>query len=129
MRISDWSSDVCSSDLPVSPRDSARMLVVRPDTIEDCVVTDLAGLLRPGDVLVFNDARVIPAQLEGRRGEAKVGATLHKREGPREWRAFIRNAKRGRDQDRMDFGEGVRSGGHPSGPQPLLRITASATSM
>src|SRR3546814_16818022 len=66
------------------------MLVVRPDTIEDCVVTDLAGLLRPGDVLVFNDARVIPAQLEGRRGEAKVGATLHKREGTREGRAFIR---------------------------------------
>src|SRR3546814_9636809 len=83
------------------------MLVVRPDTIEDCVVTDLAGLLRPGDVLVFNDARVIPAQLEGRRGEAKVGATLHKREGPREWRAFIRNAKRVRDKDRIDFGEGV----------------------
>src|SRR3546814_13054339 len=83
------------------------MLVVRPDTIEDCVVTDLAGLLRPGDVLVFNDARVIPAQLEGRRGEAKVGATLHKREGPREWRAFIRHAKRVRDKDRIDIGEGA----------------------
>src|SRR3546814_19865941 len=85
---------------PVSPRDSARMLVVRPDTIEDCVVTDLAGLLRPGDVLVFNDARVIPAQLEGRRGEAKVGATLHKPEGPPEWRACSRPPKRGPDQDR-----------------------------
>src|SRR3546814_7867978 len=105
------------------------MLVVRPDTIEDCVVTDLAGLLRPGDVLVFNDARVIPAQLEGRRGEAKVGATLHKREGPREWRAFIRNAKRVRDKDRIDFGEGVaaiaddrdRSEEHKSELQSLKR--------
>ncbi len=92
---------------PASPRDSARMLAVRPDGLEDHVVTDLPGLLRPDDVLVFNDTRVIPAQLEGRRGEARVGATLHKREGPREWRAFIRNAKRVREGDRIDFGEGV----------------------
>ena len=60
-----------------------------------------------GDVLVFNDTRVIPAQLEGRRGEARIGATLHKREGPRAWRAFVRNAKRLRDGDRIDFGAGV----------------------
>ena len=65
------------------------------------------GLLRAGDVLVFNDTRVIPAQLEGRRGEARIGATLHKREGPRAWRAFIRNAKRLREGDRIDFGAGV----------------------
>jgi S-adenosylmethionine:tRNA ribosyltransferase-isomerase len=58
-------------------------------------------------VLVFNDTKVIPAQLEGRRGEARIGATLHKREGPRDWRAFIRNAKRLREGDRVDFGEGV----------------------
>ncbi len=50
-----------------------------------------------GDLLVFNDTRVIPAQLEGRRGEARIGATLHKREGPRAWRAFVRNARRLRD--------------------------------
>jgi S-adenosylmethionine:tRNA ribosyltransferase-isomerase len=58
-------------------------------------------------VLVFNDTRVIPAQLEGRRGDARIGATLHKREGPRAWRAFVRNAKRVRDGDRIDFGSGV----------------------
>ena len=92
---------------PASPRDSARMLVVRPGRLEDRVVTDLPGLLRAGDMLVFNDTRVIPAQLEGRRGEARIGATLHKREGPREWRAFIRNAKRVREGDRIDFGESV----------------------
>ncbi|PWG01585.1 tRNA preQ1(34) S-adenosylmethionine ribosyltransferase-isomerase QueA [Sphingosinicella humi] len=92
---------------PASPRDSARMLVVRPDGLGDRVVTDLPGQLRAGDMLVFNDTRVIPAQLEGRRGEARIGATLHKREGPREWRAFIRNAKRVREGDRIDFGEGV----------------------
>jgi S-adenosylmethionine:tRNA ribosyltransferase-isomerase len=70
-------------------------------------VRDLADWLRPGDCLVFNDTRVIPAQLEGRRGEAKIGATLHKREGPRDWRAFIRNAKRLHDGDVVDFGAGV----------------------
>jgi len=63
--------------------------------------------LRAGDCLVFNDTRVIPAQLTGRRGEATIGATLHKREGPRIWRAFIRNAKRLHEDDAIDFGAGV----------------------
>ncbi|MEA1014785.1 tRNA preQ1(34) S-adenosylmethionine ribosyltransferase-isomerase QueA [Sphingosinicella sp. LY1275] len=92
---------------PASPRDSARLLLVEGDRLDDRVVTDLPALLAPGDVLVFNDTRVIPAQLEGRRGEASIGATLHKREGVREWRAFVRNAKRVRDGDRIDFGHGV----------------------
>jgi len=92
---------------PASPRDSARLLPVRPDALADRLVSDLPRLLRAGDVLVFNDTRVIPAQLEGRRGEARIGATLHKREGPRAWRAFIRNAKRVRDGDAIDFGSGV----------------------
>ena len=55
-------------------------------------------------MLVFNDTKVIPAQLEGRRGDASIGATLHKREGPREWQAFLRNAKRARTGDTIDFG-------------------------
>ncbi len=67
---------------PAKPRDSARLLLVEGDEISDRAVLDLPNLLRPGDVLVFNDTRVIPAQLEGRRGEASIGATLHKREGP-----------------------------------------------
>ncbi|HEX8527860.1 tRNA preQ1(34) S-adenosylmethionine ribosyltransferase-isomerase QueA [Allosphingosinicella sp.] len=92
---------------PASPRDSARLLAVRGGELSDHVVAELPGLLRPGDVLVFNDTRVIPAQLEGRRGGAKIGATLHKREGPRSWRAFLRNSKRVREGDRIDFGEGV----------------------
>ena len=92
---------------PAAPRDSARLLVVQGSVVQDRIVSDLPGLLRPGDCLVFNDTKVIPAQLEGRRGEARIGATLHKREGPREWRAFIRNAKRVRDGDRIDFGSGV----------------------
>src|SRR3954471_24925258 len=92
---------------PARPRDRARLLLVEGTAISDHKVMDLPGLLRPGDVLVFNDTRVIPAQLEGRRGEARIGATLHKREGPRDWRAFVRNAKRVREGDRIDFGAEV----------------------
>jgi S-adenosylmethionine:tRNA ribosyltransferase-isomerase len=96
---------------PASPRDAARMLVLDgagPEgATRDRLVSDLPGELRRGDLLVFNDTRVIPAQLEGVRGEARIGATLHKREGPRRWRAFIRNAKRLRDGDTIEFGAGV----------------------
>jgi S-adenosylmethionine:tRNA ribosyltransferase-isomerase len=92
---------------PARPRDSARLLAVRGDRISDHQVLDLPQLLRAGDVLVFNDTKVIPAQLEGRRGDARIGATLHKREGPREWQAFLRNAKRARVGDAIDFGAGV----------------------
>jgi len=92
---------------PARPRDSARMLVVEGSEILDRQVIDLPDLLQPGDVLVFNDTKVLPAQLEGRRGEASIGATLHKREGPRSWKAFLRNAKRARIGDVIDFGAGV----------------------
>ena len=94
---------------PVSPRDSARLLVIegRADGMRDLHVRDLPDVLRVGDVLVFNDTRVIPAQLEGRRGEARIGATLHKRLDLRRWQAFVRNAKRLRPGDRIDFGAGV----------------------
>ena len=94
---------------PVRPRDAARMLLVEGERISDGQVLDLPSILRPRDVLVFNDTRVIPAQLEGRRGDASIGATLHKREGLREWWAFVRNAKRVRDGDLIEFGGGVRA--------------------
>jgi S-adenosylmethionine:tRNA ribosyltransferase-isomerase len=94
---------------PARPRDSARLLLVEGRDISDHHVLELPELLRPGDVLVFNDTKVIPAQLEGRRGDASIGATLHKREGPREWQAFLRNAKRVRVADTIDFGEGVEA--------------------
>jgi S-adenosylmethionine:tRNA ribosyltransferase-isomerase len=92
---------------PASPRDSARMLVLDGVDTHDRLVTDLPAMLRAGDCLVFNDTRVIPAQLEGMRGNARIGATLHKREGLRTWRAFIRNAKRLHDGDIIDFGKDV----------------------
>jgi S-adenosylmethionine:tRNA ribosyltransferase-isomerase len=93
---------------PMRPRDAARMLVVEDGKpFADGAVRDLPRLLRKGDVLVFNDTRVIPAQLEGRRGEAKIGATLHKRLDLRRWQAFVRNAKRLKPGDRIDFAAGV----------------------
>ncbi|MBA2770760.1 MAG: S-adenosylmethionine:tRNA ribosyltransferase-isomerase, partial [Sphingomonas sp.] len=61
---------------PARPRDSARLLLVKGAEVSDWTVLDLPRLLRRGDVLVFNDTKVIPAQLEGRRGEASVGVTL-----------------------------------------------------
>ena len=98
----------CIALRPARPRDAARMLIVRESgPFEDRGVRDLPQMLRAGDVLVFNDTRVIPAQLEGRRGEAKIGATLHKRIDLRRWQAFVRNAKRLRPGDVAEFGGGV----------------------
>lgn len=94
---------------PARPRDAARMLVVPGEgPFLDRGVRDLPGLLRAGDVLVFNDTRVIPAQLEGMRGPresggARIGATLHKRLDLRRWQAFVRNAKRLREGDAIAF--------------------------
>lgn len=93
---------------PVVPRDAARMLCVsKTGTLANRHVGDLPELLKAGDCLIFNDTRVIPAQLEGRRGEARIGATLHKRLDLRRWQAFIRNAKRLRVGEIVDFGSGV----------------------
>jgi S-adenosylmethionine:tRNA ribosyltransferase-isomerase len=94
---------------PARPRDSARLLLVEGGEISDHRILELADLLGSGDVLVFNDTKVIPAHLEGCRGEASIGATLHKREGPREWRAFLRNAKRAHVGDTIEFGQGVHA--------------------
>jgi S-adenosylmethionine:tRNA ribosyltransferase-isomerase len=96
---------------PVSPRDSARMMVVRPgEPLEDRRVTDLLELLRPGDVLVVNDTRVLPAELKGERvrdeARASVSFNLHRRVDSQTWRAFARPAKRLRVLDQLELGEG-----------------------
>src|SRR4051812_12678845 len=101
---------------PASPRDAARLLVVRPGgepALEDRAVRDLPDLLRPGDALVFNDTRVIAARLFGMRvrGEAaaRIEIMLHKREGADLWRAFARPAKKLAVGDRIRFGEASES--------------------
>ncbi|RKF18380.1 tRNA preQ1(34) S-adenosylmethionine ribosyltransferase-isomerase QueA [Altericroceibacterium spongiae] len=93
---------------PARPRDSARLFHVdggKPFVHRQ--VRDLPQLLRAGDMLVFNDTRVIPAQLEGLRGEARIGATLHKRIDLRRWQAFVKNAKRLHEGDLIRFGANV----------------------
>jgi S-adenosylmethionine:tRNA ribosyltransferase-isomerase len=98
---------------PVVPRDAARLLLVEPlatPQIADRMVLDLPGLLQPGDALVFNDTKVIPATLDGvrrRDGEsARVVVTLIERLGPDRWQALARPAKRLRPGDRIVFGSG-----------------------
>ncbi len=90
---------------PIRPRDAARMLVVGEE-LSDRGVRDLPALLEPGDVMVFNDTRVLPARLRGRRGEARIEVTLHRQEGTCEWRAFAKPAKRLRPGDTVAFADG-----------------------
>ncbi|OAO04460.1 tRNA preQ1(34) S-adenosylmethionine ribosyltransferase-isomerase QueA [Sphingomonadales bacterium EhC05] len=92
---------------PAVPRDSAKLLGVMGGRCSDHWVIDLPTLLTSKDILVFNDTKVIPAQLEGRRGEASIGATLHKRIDLRRWQAFVRNGKRIKIGDVVDFGHDV----------------------
>jgi S-adenosylmethionine:tRNA ribosyltransferase-isomerase len=89
---------------PAEPRDAARLLVVGA-ALEDRHMLDLPRLLRPGDLLVFNDTRVIPARLVGTRGAAHVEATLHRDLGGGAWRAFVKHAKRLKPGDRLVFGD------------------------
>ena len=110
MRVDLFDFDLPAENIalrPCVPRDAARMLCLKDGALCDRHVLDLPKLLRAGDCLVFNDTRVIPAQLEGRRGDAKIGATLHKRIDLRAWQAFVRNAKKLRVGERVDFGSGV----------------------
>lgn len=94
---------------PAEPRDSARMLVVKPaDALSDRTIRDLPSLLSPGDVLVFNDTKVIPAQLAGQRSRGEdrteVDVTLHMRIDGDKWLGFARPAKRLAVGDRISFG-------------------------
>ena len=118
MRVADFDFDLPETLIalrPVTPREAAKLLVVRPgEGMADLTVGDLPLLLRAGDALVFNDTRVIPARLEGRRdaradgggdGHAvAVEATLHKRLAPDRWTAFMRPGKRLKVGDRIRFG-------------------------
>ncbi len=112
MRVDDFDFELPSERIalhPAEPRDSARMLVVGGEgQLRDRRVTDLVEILQPGDLLVVNDTRVIPAELQGVRvrGEnrAHVSFNLHKRHDPSRWAAFARPAKRLKPGDRLIFG-------------------------
>ena len=105
MNLADFDFDLPPDRIaqtPARPRDSARLLVVG-DTLQDRIISDLPFLLRPGDVLVANDTRVIPAQLEARRGAARIGLTLDQPRPDGAWHALARNARRLRPGDRLTF--------------------------
>ncbi len=116
MKTADFDFDLPDDRIalrPAEPRDSARLLVVRDDGLEDRIIRDLPDFLRPGDALVFNDTRVIPARLSGVRertgpeGETltvAVEATLHHRDAPEVWSAFMKPGKRIKAWDRIRFG-------------------------
>jgi S-adenosylmethionine:tRNA ribosyltransferase-isomerase len=91
---------------PARPRDAARLMVVGA-ALEHARVRDLPRFLSAGDLLVVNDTRVIPAQLEGRRGAARVGITLDRPEADGTWMALARNARRLRAGDRLELGAGL----------------------
>ena len=111
MRVSDFDFELPPERIalrPASPRESARLLVV-DEGLQDRTIADLPGLLRAGDVLVFNDTRVIPAALSGRR-VGRLGTTpgidvlLHQKHADGQWTAFARPAKKLTEGDRLDFG-------------------------
>ena len=110
MKVDDFDFDL-PRDLialrPACPRDAARLLhVPLAGGLADLGIRDLPSLLLPGDILVFNDTKVIPARLFGRRGQAGVEVTLHQRTGLAQWKAFARPAKKLRPGDRVDFARG-----------------------
>jgi len=110
MKVDDFDFELPAESIaqrPVSPRDGARLLTV--PGLEDRHVHDLPELLAPGDILVFNDTRVIPARLKGLRGEAKVEATLHKRIAGDTWKAFAKPAKKFQPGDSVVFTQGFEA--------------------
>ena len=117
------------ADHPVEPREAARLLVVG-DGLEDRRVADLPSLLRRGDLLVFNDTKVLPVRLVGARGQASVEVTLHRDLGQGVWLAFAKGAKRLKTGDRLVFAENFSAevtGKTPAGEVALhFGLTAEA---
>lgn len=116
MKVDEFDFDLPPENIalrPASPRDSARLLVVKDESLEDNCVSNLTDFLEEGDVLVFNDTKVIPAQLEGHRAPrspefppAKVSVTLHMRVDGSTWDAFVRPAKKVKAGDALTFTNG-----------------------
>ncbi|MEE8351134.1 MAG: tRNA preQ1(34) S-adenosylmethionine ribosyltransferase-isomerase QueA [Rhodospirillales bacterium] len=115
MRVSDFDFELPETFIaqhPVVPRDSARLLVIGENETRDLTITNLADLVKPGDVLVVNDTRVIPVRLKGRQnttsdnGGARIEVTLLKSKDGGTWQAFARPAKKLKVGDRITFADG-----------------------
>ena len=119
MRVDSFDFDLPQDRIalrPVSPRDSARLLEIKPSEVAsetilgDHRIYDLPNLLLPGDLLIFNNTRVIPARLLGRRvgrgdTEPKIEVTLHKHVGAAQWLAFAKPGKKLQENDVIAFDE------------------------
>ena len=113
MKVSDFDFELPEDRIALRPaeqRDAARLLRVPAEgPLEDRIVRELPDLLRPGDVVVVNDTKVIPARLSGVRVREEsvvaVEATLHRRLSPSRWTAFMKPGKRLQSGDRVRFGE------------------------
>jgi S-adenosylmethionine:tRNA ribosyltransferase-isomerase len=104
LMLSDFDYDLLPERIaqePARPRDAARMLHVRGEGLSDLTVRDLPSLLRPGDILVANDTRVFPAQLQAMRGQARIGITLDRPFGNGAWKVLARNGRRVRIGDSL----------------------------
>jgi len=110
---------------PAEPRESAKMLHVSAGNLKDREIADLPSLVRPGDVLVFNDTRVIPARLYGQRGTVPIEVLLHRRDESGAWHALARPAKRLKTEDLVEFADGfaARVEGRTSDGSVILRFT------
>jgi len=109
MRLADFDFDLprdLIADRPAVPRDTARLLDARSG-LRDRIVSDLPSLLDPRDVVVFNDTLVIAARLTGRRGDARIEATLHRQVAADRWRALARPAKRLKPGQTVVFSDGL----------------------
>ena len=117
MKLSDFDFDLPDELIatrPASPRSSARMLVARGDAIADRVVTDLPTELEPGDRLILNDTKVIPARLTGTRPRAggagaRIEVTLLNPTPEGRWRALLKPLRKVRDGETVRFGHGLEA--------------------
>jgi len=142
LRVSDFDFELPDELIalrPASPRDSARLLIVREGSrvFEEAQVRDLPRFLHEGDGLVFNDTRVIPAQLQascaarGASADAHLEVTLHKRIAPDTWAAFAKPGRKLALGDRIEFGNGLNAEliAKHSGGEIILRFALGATAL
>ena len=108
MRLSDFDYDLPPERIaaePASPRTAARLLDMRGGSLHDRVIADLPDCLEAGDLLIVNNTRVLPARLTGKRGEARIQVTLHRRVDRAVWRCFAKPSKKLRLGERIDFSD------------------------
>jgi len=134
MRVDDFDFELPTDRIaqtPANPRDAARLLHVASGRWHDRSIRDLPNLFEPGDLLVVNDTKVLPARLTGRRGEAKVEVTLHKADAPDTWRAFARPARKLQPGNTIDFAAGFSAevAAKGDGGEVVLRFKRAGTDL